>query len=330
MLGELQRRRSTDEGAEPGTVRRTAARPAGAGPHRPVLNLAHRGASAHAPEHTFAAYDLALRLGAGSIEPDVQLTRDGVLVAFHDETLDRTARGPARTCTGRVRDKTLAQLKTCDVGSWFNDAFPERARPDYVGLRIPTLDEVFRRYGHRTSYCIEIKSPETADRMEERLVALIDRHGLCGPPARNGRALVQSFSQPSLEHLRGLAPFLPLFQLYFEHETSETIRAGLDAAATYALGIGPAKADVDRPLVEAAHARGLEVHPYTVNESREMRALVDAGVDGMFTDFPDRLDAVLRRGRDRRQACGEADRREPAGRAPPLPARSGLASSPLP
>ena len=96
----------------------------------PVLAIGHRGASGYAPEHTIASYDLALALGADYIEQDLQLTKDGVLVVLHDPTLDRTARGPAENCTGSRRStKTLAQIKTCDVGSWFNDAFPEYARP---------------------------------------------------------------------------------------------------------------------------------------------------------------------------------------------------------
>src|SRR5262245_55585750 len=138
----------------------------------PVLNIGHRGASGYAPEHTIPAYDLALPLGADYIEQDLQLTSDGVLVCLHDTELDRTARGAAENCTGSVGDKTLAQIKTCDVGSWFNDANPGLARPEYVGLQIPTLEEVFVRYGRRVNYYIETKSPETADHMEERLLAL--------------------------------------------------------------------------------------------------------------------------------------------------------------
>ena len=117
--------------------------------------IAHRGASAYAPEHTFAAYDLALAQGADYIEQDLQLTADGVLVALHDDTLDRTAQGPADSCTGPVTTKTLAQLRECDVGSWFNDAHPDLADPAYVGLRIPTMGEVVERYGPDVRYYVE-------------------------------------------------------------------------------------------------------------------------------------------------------------------------------
>ncbi len=254
-----------------------------------VLTIGHRGASGDAPEHTFAAYDLALERGVDYIEQDLQQTRDGVLVVLHDETLDRTARGPAENCRGRVADKTLAQLKTCDVGRWFNEANPRAARDSYVDQQIPTLEEVFQRYGQRANYYIETKNPEQADRMEERLVALLDQYGLRRPAAERRQVLIQSFSPASLRRLHALAPDLPLVQLYFGNETSATIRAKLDEARAYAVGVGPAKEDVDAPLVAAAHERCLDVHPYTVNERAEMDALIAVGVDGMFTNYPDRL-----------------------------------------
>jgi len=261
-----------------------------------VLNIAHRGASGLAPEHTFAAYDLALRQGADYIEQDLQQTSDGTLVVLHDETLDRTARGPAENCTGLVATKTLEQIKTCDVGSWFNERYPERAREEYVGLRIPTLEEVLRRYRHRTNYYIETKSPEKANLMEQRLVALLDEYHLLRPAQRRWQVLVQSFSPTSLLKVQELAPGLPLVQLFSSRETSESIQARLQAVSEYAVGIGPSKTDVDANLVRAAHARCLDVHPYTLEEAKDMRALIDLGVDGMFANFPARLDEVL--GRD--------------------------------
>ncbi len=261
-------------------------------PGKQVLNIGHRGASGEAPEHTLPSYDLAIRQGADYIEQDLQLTKDGVLVVLHDETLDRTARGPAANCTGRVDTKTLAQLKTCDVGSWFNAAFPERARPEYVGLRIPTLEEVFKRYGKRINYYIETKSPETADRMEERLLALLDRYGLRKPAAVRRQVLIQSFSPASLQKIHALDRSLPLIQLN-QITDSAQLRAQLDGIASYAVGIGPFLSNVDAALVAAAHDRCLEVHPYTVNDAMTMTRLLDLGVDGMFTNFPALLDQVL-------------------------------------
>jgi glycerophosphoryl diester phosphodiesterase len=257
-----------------------------------VLAVGHRGASGYAPEHTIASYDLALDLGADYIEQDLQLTKDGVLIAMHDPMLDRTARGAAENCKGLVIEKTLAQIKTCDVGSWFNDAFPQYARPEYVGQRVPTLEEVFQRYRHRANYYIETKNPEDAPGMEEKLLALLDAYNLRGNAVRRNQVLIQSFSAASLEKVHGLDPELPLIQLYTSLP-SATIRGTLDGVAAYAVGIGPSKGSVDAALVQAAHERCLDVHPYTVNEVNEMEALIALGVDGMFTNFLDRLNGVL-------------------------------------
>lgn len=121
----------------------------------------------------------------------------------------------------------------------------------------------------------------------------MDEYGLTKPAAKKWQVLIQSFSPESLLKINALDPSLPLIQLYFSTETSETIQAKLDAAREYAVGIGPSKTDVDEALVEAAHARCLDIHPYTVNEKPEMEQLIDTGVDGMFTNLPNRLDEVL-------------------------------------
>jgi glycerophosphoryl diester phosphodiesterase len=259
----------------------------------PVLNIGHRGASGYAPEHTIPAYDLALKMGADYIEQDLQLTKDGVLVALHDDTLDRTARGPKRNCTGLVIEKTLEQIKTCDVGTWFNQTYPQYAKPEYVGLKIPTLEEVFQRYGRGVNYYIETKNPEAAPGMEEELLRLMDEYGLTQPAADRWQVLIQSFSPASLQKIHAYNPTLPLIRLYSSTETSATIQADLATVRTYAVGIGPSMTDVDKTLVSTAHDHCLDIHPYTVNETADMEALISLGVDGMFTNFPDRLEGVL-------------------------------------
>src|SRR3954471_6678564 len=165
-----------------------------------VLIIAHRGASGLAPEHTFASYDLALKLGADYIEQDLQMTSDGVLVVMHDEQLDRTT-----DCTGVVKTKTLAEVKQCDAGSWFG--------PEFAGQRVPTLDEVFARYGARANFYIETKSPEIYPGMEEALLALLDKYKLRAPAASRWKVLIQSFSPESLLKIHDLDPALPLVQL---------------------------------------------------------------------------------------------------------------------
>lgn len=250
-----------------------------------MLVIAHRGASGHAPEHTFAAYDLALQLGCDFLEQDLQMTRDGVLVCVHDETLDRTATG----CAGRIIDRDWTDIQDCDVGSWFNRTFPERARREFVGQRIPTLDAVLARYRDRSAFYIETKKPEEAPGTEEALLALLARYDLLEPARREWRVVIQSFSEASLRLIHAQHPGLPLVQLIGEGTDGAAIRAMLPRVADYAIGIGPACVDVDGLLVADAHRHGLHVHPYTVNGEPEMRRMIEARVDGMFTNFTDRL-----------------------------------------
>ena len=303
----------------------------------PVVNVGHRGTAGLAPEHTIASYDLALENGADYIEQDLRMTSDGVLVVLHDEDLDRTTRGPAENCTGPVGEKTLEQVKTCDVGSFFNERYPENARDEYEGLKIPTLEEVFRRYGTGTNYYVETRSSEAppgnpgvdaSSGMEEELLRLMDEYGLGEPAAGSWRVLIQSFVPASLEEIHAKDPTLPLVQLYSDEETGGTIRADLESAGGYAVGIGPSMDDVDRGLVGSAHTRCLAVHPYTLLEEPDMRRLIDLGVDGMFTDFPNRLEGVLGEGAADGNSAGiesaEASRACLSGAAPEVPDTGGI------
>ena len=259
-------------------------------PGRPIV-IAHRGASGLAPEHTVASFDRAVAIGADYLEQDLQLTRDGVLVVLHDETLDRTARGPAPDCTGPVRARTLAQLKTCDFGAWFAERSPETGER-FTGQGILTLDALFRRYGRRARYYIETKQPEEAPGMEEALLALLEEHDLLPKSAGDVEVLIQSFSPASLRKIHGLRPDLPLVLLLERGALEPSDSAAFAVVAAYAAGIAPHHGDVDAPLVGEARRHGLWVHPYTVNDEGEMGRLLDLDVDGMFTDHPEKLVAV--------------------------------------
>jgi glycerophosphoryl diester phosphodiesterase len=241
-----------------------------------VAIIAHRGASGHAPEHTFAAYDRAVAMGADYLEQDLQVTADGALVVLHDATLDRTTDG-----SGRVDEHTLTEIERLDAGAWF--------APEFAGQRVPTLDAVLTRYGHGQRYYIETK----AAGIEEALVALLDRHGLIEPAAAAQQVLIQSFSAGSLRRMRELEPRLPLIHLVSARDPALLDRLG--EVSGYAAGIGPARALVDAALVAAAHARGLAVHPYTYITREDHESAIALGVDGGFSNFPDRFAAVLGR-----------------------------------
>lgn len=258
-----------------------------------VQVIAHRGASYYAPEHTIAAYDLAMQMRADWLEQDLQMTRDGHLVVLHDDSLDRTARGPRDLCTGLVRERTLAELERCEVGSWFNAEHPERAEDRYVGERIPTLDAVLARYKDRARFYIETKNPEEAPGMEEALLALLRKHQLIGRGAPRDRVIIQSFSPPSLIKLHALDASVTLVQLLGDPIAADSLDGALARIADYAKGIGPSRRIVSARMVQRAHELRLVVHPYTVNDSATMSFLLGLGVDGMFTDRPDLLRSLL-------------------------------------
>ncbi|MBI2796847.1 MAG: glycerophosphodiester phosphodiesterase [Gemmatimonadetes bacterium] len=256
-----------------------------------VTIIAHRGASGHEPEHTVAAYDRAIALGAHYIEQDLQRTSDRVLVVLHDETLDRTIRGPE--CRGPVSGVTWKALRRCDAGSWFGERYPDRARLNLRDLHPLALTELFTRYRDTVRYYIETKQPASAPGMERQLLEALAAANLGDAAAREWRVVIQSFSEGSLRLVRSMEPRWPLVQLLERQPAGRDVGALLDSIAQYADGVGPNRLDVDASFVAAAHERCLVVHPYTVDLEEEMRTLARAGVDGMFTDFPDRMRMVL-------------------------------------
>jgi glycerophosphoryl diester phosphodiesterase len=245
-----------------------------------MLIIGHRGASGHAPEHTIPSYDRALEIGVDYIEQDLQMTREGTLVVMHDPTLDRTTSG-----SGLVIEQSLEEIKQLDAGSWFAPAF--------AGTKVPTLRDLFERYGTTANYYIETKNPEEAPGMEEALLAMIEEFGLREGAIERWQVLIQSFSRESLLKIRRLDPKLPVIQLIEKEYDSAAIRTQLDTIRSYAVGIGPSRVSVDAALVEAVHAQGLVIHPYTVNDPLEMARMIALDVDGIFTDFPDRAHAMM-------------------------------------
>jgi glycerophosphoryl diester phosphodiesterase len=256
----------------------------------PVV-IAHRGASGLAPEHTRPAYDLAIEQGADYIEQDVRMTRDGVLVVLHDDTLNRTARGPAEHCSGPVRTRTLAELEHCDFGRWFEEKRGSTTGR-FADQRLVTLDALLAHYGHRVRYYIETKQSETAPGMEEALLALLRKHDLLPRRAGDPRVILQSFSTESLQRLRARNAQLPLVQLIGRGELGDDVDTAFARIASFANGVGPHHSDVDAAWVAAARRHGLVVHPYTVNEQPDLERMIALGVDGIFTDFPGRLAAL--------------------------------------
>lgn len=260
--------------------------------------VAHRGASGLAPEETEPAYLLARDLGADFLEMDIQRTKDRVLVAFHDDTLERTT-DVAKKFPGRRKDTidrfTLQELKSLDAGSWFNAKFPDKARKKFAGAKILTLDEVItiaERGKTRPSLYIETKSPERYPGYEKELLDLLRKRGWLGRFPESGRTkvILQSFEKASLLRLKKLAPEVPLVYLI---DSGMVAKSGWGAllkdASEVGRGIGP-EGYLGWPWkTGTAHMAGLLVHIYTVNETWQFRLLSFFGADGFFTDRCDRL-----------------------------------------
>ncbi len=305
-----------------------------AGDPSPIV-IGHRGASGHRPEHTLAAYRLAAEMGADYIEPDLVVTKDGVLVARHENeiggTTDAADRFPSRKTTRRIdgrsvsgwfaEDFTLAELKTLRA----RERLPFRSHAFDGQFEIPTLDEVIalaRRLStelHRTvGIYPETKHPAYLRGiglpLEDRLVSALKAHDWNGA---SSPVFVQSFERGSLRIMRGLSP-VRLIQLI--DEPSEPLTdARLHDIASYAQGLGLnsrliVPLDKDRrtlsqtDIVARAHAAHLLVHVWTLRREpeflspsyegkpeREYQRFRDLGVDGIFTDFPDEAVDALRR-----------------------------------
>ena len=264
--------------------------------------IAHRGASGHAPESSMAALELAHEWGVDYLELDVQITSDGELVAFHDDDISRASNGE-----GGINEHTLAELKALDTGSWFNDAYPDQADEAFEGTQILTLDEVFERFGHDARYYLETKSPQLNPGLEEALVATLEKHDMI----ESGRVLIQSFEQDSLLKVHALNENVPLIQLVWYYPSDddnsrlvewtgvtpgpeEITDEDLQNIANYAAGIGTnfiyeGEQVIDADFIRQANENDLQVHVYTINETDEMEHLMEMGVNGLFTNYPDRL-----------------------------------------
>ncbi|HXQ25385.1 MAG TPA: glycerophosphodiester phosphodiesterase family protein [Candidatus Acidoferrales bacterium] len=232
--------------------------------------IAHRGASGHAPENTLAAFERAVALGAQFIETDLHLTRDAQFVAIHDKTLERTTNG-----RGEVRNFTLAELRKLDAGMWFDRSFMDQ--------RIPTLEDVlvFARQ-HDVVFYLEIKY-DAAWGMHHALAAALQG------TENASRTIVISFDPSTLTSLRRLNASIMLGLLVDDTKlgmVQEAVNAG-------ARQLCPRSDLITRELVEDAHRADLHVVTWTVNEAAKMRAAIEAGVDGIMTDLPDRLRAVI-------------------------------------
>ena len=243
-----------------------------------MLAIAHRGASGYAPENTFAAFRRAIAMGAGFIETDLQLSRDARFVAIHDATVNRTTNGQ-----GTVHDMTLADLRRLDAGSWFGS--------EYAGERIPTLEEILEfAKKHDVVFYLEMK-PSGSWGGEHALISALRESG------EIARTAVISFDAVILEGVRKIEPTV-MTGLLYDGQISNPLEKALEIGARQ-VGV---RGDLVTPrLLKEARERDLQVVCWTVNHPAHMRLLAEAGVDGIISDYPDRLLELTKR----REAAGK-------------------------
>ncbi|MER6345669.1 glycerophosphodiester phosphodiesterase [Streptomyces sp. NPDC001595] len=260
----------------------TSHAPAGAAVARPVV-IAHRGASAYAPENTLAAVDKAAELGIDWVENDVQRTKDGELVVIHDDSLRRTtdveAVFPDRA-PWQVKDFTAAEIARLDAGSWFG--------PAYAGARVPTLKKYLRRVeSHDQKLLLEIKKPELYPGIERDTLKVLANEGWLDRRHVASRLVVQSFSADSMRTVHALRPGVRTGFL------GTPPVAELPEYARFVDQVNPPYSSVSVGYVAAVqaftgpHDLRLQVSTWTVDTADIARTVAGSGVDGIISNRPD-------------------------------------------
>ena len=225
--------------------------------------IAHRGASAHAPENTMTAFQLALDVHADGIELDVMLSKDGEVVVIHDDTVDRTTDG-----SGRVKDMTWQELQSLDAGE---------------GAAIPSLEAVFERFGGKFLINIELKNYSSIfDPLPLKVAHLVKKHNLVDS------VLISSFNPFNLPRVRRRIPDVRLGLITMPAKAKHWIWRFFVYDSLH-----PHYDDVDKVLVSALHARGRQINVWTVDDPQEIRRLADLKVDGIITNDPTRAMEIL-------------------------------------
>lgn len=257
----------------------------------PFRVIAHRGASAHAPENTLAAFERAIELGAREVELDVRFSSDDEIIVFHDDTLDQKTQ-----LTGRVRHHSAEQLLRADIGTWFDRQHPD-CTDRFAGAGLASLEQVFAAIGASVHYHLEIKGWE--DWLPLRLLQRIDAYDL------REQVTVTSFSMKPLVQMRGLSRDLPI--CFLLRDAADAIRSaefrpeleGRDAAAVHDYWIdaaaeagfqqvGVRAADLLPRTLARATDRGLEVRAWGIRHEEDLAAAVRIGAVGATVDWPGR------------------------------------------
>ncbi|MBZ4645997.1 MAG: glycerophosphoryl diester phosphodiesterase [Petroclostridium sp.] len=237
------------------------------------LIIAHRGASGESPENTFASFRLAIEQGCDAIELDVHLSADGELIVCHDDFINRTTNG-----IGKISDMTVSELKKYDAGIWYHERFK--------GEKIPLLEEVFDLVPKEVIINVEIKNiPSYYPDIERKLLELMIKKD------RIYNVVISSFDHQCLQQIKLLEQEVKIGLLYSSNLAHHRGYANIFEMPVYSLH--PYYQSINQQNIIDAINHGLEVYAWTVNEYRDMNKLIDFGVTGIITDFPEKLKKVL-------------------------------------
>ncbi len=244
-----------------------------------TLVTAHRGASGHAPENTLAAVKKALEIGVDRMEVDVQQSSDGVVVLMHDKTLERTTNKK-----GKVGEFTWEELQKVKANGGFESEFPEET--------IPTLESIFELLDGTIQFVIEIKAGnKTYPGIEDNVVRLIRKY------KAEKWAVVHSFNDLVLEHIHSNHPDIRLQKLFVSFSLGLMLDFKLHSSRLtdydYVEGFGVSKGGVGSKLIEKIHALGKVVHVWTVDDEKDIQHMLEIGVDGIISNYPDRVSKLI-------------------------------------
>jgi glycerophosphoryl diester phosphodiesterase len=244
-----------------------------------IVDVAHRGGAAYAPENTMAAFMNGFKLKADFLELDVAMTKDGVPIVIHDDTVNRTTNG-----TGKVVDLTYDYISMLDAGSWFS--------PQFAGEHVPTLGEVLDTFWGKIGILIEIKNPKIYPGIEQKVADELTIRNMDKP--ENGEIIVQSFDWNAVKTFHKILPEVPVGVLTFY--AIDVTPARLAEAATYANYVNPYWAtlnflpyvvQITPDVIDLVHDYGMGIIVWTVNTRVDIAWLVKSRVDGIITDNPD-------------------------------------------
>lgn len=238
-----------------------------------TMNYAHRGASGYFPENTMLSFEKSIDLGATGIETDVQLTKDGVLIIMHDELVDRTTNGH-----GLIKDYTYKDLRKLDAGFWFGY--------EYKGLGVPSLEELLEFLQDKDILLnIELKNNIVFyDKLEEKVIDMIYKYNM------QNKVILSSFNHYCIKKCKDISKEIPTGALYVAglYEPEKYAKhLGADAIHPYFYAIN------DINVIKQVKDSGIKINPYTINDEKYMKFFIENNIDGIITNYPDKLNKLL-------------------------------------